>query len=407
MSENEQAEEKPEDEGGEVPAPAEEKPAAKRKPRGRRGGRKKAAAADPGAEANAASAQSAGGEPPAAETAAEEEGAKSGRGTAALVGLLVLILVVAGAGAAGGYLLWQRLERSAAEAAAGRSALTERLEGLAGRVGDLEGRFDAVTDRADAVAERQRALEERLNGLRQRLSDGGTGWVVAEAEYLLRIANRRLQLEGDVASALEALEAADDRLAGLGEPAYLPVREAIADEITALEAVPQPDLEGLALRLSSLAERAGGLPTQRPTLTAPAPERPQTTREVSGWREFLAALWTDIKGLVTIRHERPEGLPLLPPEQHEFLRQNVRLKLETARLALLEGEPATYRSALEEAAAWVERYFDRDRSEVGRMVGALEELQGVEVAPELPDISGSLRRLKEVNQRLAEEGRSG
>ena len=405
MSENEQPEEKPEAEAGEPQASAEEKPAAKRKPRGRRGGRKKAAAKQPGGDADAAG--SGGDETPDQETAARGQGAGSGRGTAALVGLLVLLLVVAGAGAAGGYVLWQRLEQSAADAAAGRSALGGRLESLAGRVGGLEQRFDAVADRADAVAERQRALEERLNGLRQRLSDGGTGWVVAEVEYLLRIANRRLQLERDVASALEALEAADSRLSGLGEPAYLPVREAIADEVAALEAVPRPDVEGLALRLSSLAERAGDLPTQRPTLTAPTPEEPQTTREVSGWREFMAALWADIKGLVSIRHEKPEGLPLLPPEQHEFLRQNVRLKLETARLALLEGEPATYRSALEEAAAWVERYFDRDRSEVSRMIGALQELQGAEVAPELPDISGSLRRLKEVNKRLAEEGRSG
>lgn len=393
MSENEQPEETPPAET--APSEGEPKPAGKAKSRRRRKKRPPAAPAEPAAEGGS------GGKP--------EDGTPptGGRAAAAFVVLLVLILALAGAAAGGGYLLWQRLDRTAAEAASARTALAERVDGVAGRLGDLEGRLAGVADRAARVAERQTALETRLNGLRQRLSDGGTGWVVAETEYLLRMANRRLQLSRDVAAAIKALEAADVRLAGLGEPAYLPVREAIAEEIAALEAVPRPDVEGLALRLSSLAQRAGTLPVQRPRLSAPAPEEPETAREVSGWREFLAALWSDLQGLVSIRHERPEGLPLLPPEQHEYLRQNVRLKIETARLALLRHEPATYRSVLEEAAAWVQRYFDTDRAEVAQLTGALEELQGVAVRPELPEISGSLRRLKEVNERLAEEGRSG
>jgi uroporphyrin-3 C-methyltransferase len=225
-------------------------------------------------------------------------------------------------------------------------------------------------------------------------------------EHLLRIAAQRLQLARDVESAISALGSADRLLVATADPAFLPVREVIAADLQALRALAAADHEGAAVRLNGLIRAIGSLPAVGPYGGAPEDGGAAGglgAAPVDDWREFLHSLWADIRSLVTIRHQEagrsPE--PLLAPEQGYFLRQNLQLKLETARLALLKGDGALYETALAETGAWLTEYFDTDAAPVRAVLDTLEGLRGVKVDRELPDISDALRRLREVRTSIA------
>jgi uroporphyrin-3 C-methyltransferase len=332
----------------------------------------------------------------------------AGRGGANAVAAIALIAAVGALG--GGYYLWQQQQQTRAALAATEAAATQRLEQLRGA---LEGAIrrqgeSLMTTTADAdartdaqVAELTRAVEH----LRQAIGRDGDAWIGAEVQHLLRIANARLQLAGDMAAAVVALETADQRLAALGDPAYTPVREAIAHELRALRATGEADLAGIALKVTGLIEAVDRLPMAGPYAGDRPPAAPLATadapREVSDWRGFLAALWADIRGLVTIRRADQGAVPaLLPPAQQLHLRQNLVLKLETARLALLNRQGEVYHAALNEAAAWLRSYFAVDTPAVGEAIASVDALAKLPVERELPDISGSLRTLDRIERRL-------
>ena len=332
------------------------------------------------------------------------------RGGSAAVALGILALLLAAIAGGGAYYVWfqqQELTRSAAEA---RSNLTARLQELGSAQERLRTSLEDDDRKLAATTERQDALEHKVQRLEAQLGQDHGGWIVAETEYLLRIGNRRLQLAHDVNGAIVALDAADQRLKSLADPAYLEVRRTIARELEALRAVNQPDIAGLALKLSSLAEATADLPLVNP-YRGRQPAAPTETAEkptgLSDWRGLVATVWKEIKSLVTIRREGAKVQPLLPPDQRYFLQQNLRLKLEAARVALLEGDAGIYRDSLGKAIDWIRRYYDTDSAPVSSFLQTAQQLEQTEITMELPDISGSLRTLLKVSQRLAEQSEAG
>lgn len=341
---------------------------------------------------------------------AVHQSARAGGGSA----IAVVALVAAGGALGGGYYLWQQLEETRAALAATEASTTERLNDLRGSLESTVRRQGesvmATAAEADARTDaRITALAQSVEHLRQAIGRDGDAWVAAEVEHLLRIANARLQLAADVGAAVVALETADQRLVTLGDPAYTPVREAIARELRALRETGEADRAGIALDLTGLIEAVERLPVAGPyaggqTPAAPAPAA-DTPREVTGWRDFLAALWADIRGLVTIRHSDQGAVPaLLAPAERLHLRQNLRLKLETARLALLNRQGEVYHAALDEAAAWLRDYFAAETPPVAEALATVSALARVPVEPKLPDISGSLRLLDRIERRLRQGG---
>ena len=313
-------------------------------------------------------------------------------GRAALI-LAVLALLLA-AGVAGlGYYRSQQLDRQF-------SALPPAIERNAGRLSSEEQRSadlsSAIEEQKAALARQSGNLEEAIGALRAQIGRDQSGWVMAETEYLMLVANHRLQLERDVVTAVAALRIADERLREIGDPALIEVREMLAAEITALNTIARPDLTGLALRLMGLSgqvERLSLKGTYQPAQAtrggdaAPAAEAP-------AWRRLIQGIWSDLKGLVTVRRTEEVVRPMLAPEQQYFLRQNLRLQLEAARLALLRTDTEQLRMALKTAQEWIGLYFD-ERSDVARgMQEEIGAIAGVEIRPALPDISGSLNALR-------------
>ncbi|MFO8025078.1 uroporphyrinogen-III C-methyltransferase [Thiohalophilus sp.] len=329
------------------------------------------------------------------ENAGESTPRARGAGFALFVALLGLLGAL-GAGA-GGYYLWQAQQQLASEQRRQLATLEETVTDLRRQHSKQNSRRD---DQLQQVQTRQQNLDDALQTLIKSRSHLRNDWLLTEAEYLLKLANHRLLLERDVATAIVALQSADARLREVADPGLLKIRQRIAADINDLRAVNQPDLAGLSFNLSSLAEDISRLP-----LATPDPQTRQQldaaasqSDKVDTWRELPTALWQDLKSLVVIRQHDEPIQPLLAPEQRFFLTQNLQLQLEQARLALLNGQTRVYRERLQQARQWVETYFDTEQAPTRQTLEQLKQLSEREIHPELPDISDTHQALESFRQ---------
>lgn len=331
--------------------------------------------------------------------------APSRRASAALAWLLVVCLL--GALGYAGWLLWQA--RSSTAAALEAQTLT--LRQLTAQVGELES--DAAqlnTRQSDLARVAQRngidvaSIQGRLDdseavmgSLTEELQGGRTRFQLAGVEHLLLLANDRLLLEHDVASAQQALEIADRRLAELNEPRLFKLREALAAERAALAALPRPDLASAALTLSSLIDRAPRLPLHArvPDHFEAHPELGEFPAGLPWYSRLRASVTEALKSIFTVRRDdNARALRLLPADQEAVVYQVLELKLEGARIALLRGNGAAFRDLLRAAGDWLDEYFKPDDPGVIAAQAELERLQPLDLSPPLPDITRSLALLR-------------
>lgn len=317
---------------------------------------------------------------------------RSGRLSSGLALILASIAVI-GTGYLWYTLLYERQELLNMDLPGTVTTLEQRTQELQQGLTDTEDQLATVTDTQDTL---KTAVEKIQNELGRNRAE----WIVVEAEQLLLIANRRLQLARDVSSALAALRAADRSLELLANPNLLPVRRALAREVTALESVEKTDIAGLSLRLGSLAETVERLPLAqelRPMVAHAGAAATQSDH--AGERWSARAMWRDLLSLVRIRRQDALDKPLLPPEQQYFIRENLRLVLFGAQRALLQGYVPTYQQNLKTANQWLTDYFDGSAQTVTAARAELEKLRATPVMTELPDISGSLEALRRATAR--------
>jgi len=335
----------------------------------------------------------------------------SGRLLAGLA-LLVSLLVTAAAGGAG-YYFYRQLQQVtglAESRASGKDlqALSDRVEK---RASALEGKLDDLSKRAASQTENLAQFRDELQGLRQdqhglekridHLADLAEShryeWTRSEAAYLASVAKTRVNLRGDVDSALQALKEADKLLAGFGGRT-VDARQGINKAIDALLAVDQPDVGGLSQRLQGLAASVDDLPLrgEAQRTTGPDGSAAREVGAVGGWRARLQRAWQrfvdSIEQLVVVERVKDQP-PLLAPDQRYFLTQNLKLQLEAARIALLRQQPRLYRESLQQAAQWVGQYYDTDKAVVRTAQDELASLAKARIQAELPDIGPMLQPL--------------
>ena len=266
----------------------------------------------------------------------------------------------------------------------------------------------AETDRATLRAElaeaqrllreltlREEALEREQATLRARTDQGRASFALAEARHLLRLANETLHLAHDPARAAAALRAADARLAELGDGRTLAVRQEIARELAALAALPASDPPGLALALLTLADQVQRLPLRTRLPDAPQPPPTDAEAPASAWDHFTARVQQAFSGLITVRRAPSGTEPLLAPEQEFFLRRNLELKLESARLAALARDGAAFQHSTRAARDWLAVHFDPTAPAVREAVKDLDAMQRIELSPPLPDLTRALTLLEQ------------
>ncbi|MDK2749434.1 MAG: uroporphyrinogen-III C-methyltransferase [Halomonas meridiana] len=262
----------------------------------------------------------------------------------------------------------------------------ERSQALESTVSELRSELDSYRSDINST------LDEVLTQLSQEQDTDERDWLHAEAAYLLRLANQRLQLEGDVEGAAALLRTADARLADADNPALTPVRREIANELAALDAVPQVDRTGIYLALNAQQERIAGLrlsqEIEERAVTSSIEQPPTGT-----FQRQLARFGEELKDLVVIRQHDEALEALITPEQESYLRQSLRLILEQSQLALLKEEPELYEASIDKALELLNGYYDTEREETQSVIARLQELKQAEVKPELPDISASQQAL--------------
>jgi uroporphyrin-3 C-methyltransferase len=246
----------------------------------------------------------------------------------------------------------------------------------------------------DSLPSRVSRLESTLSTLQGVSTGARDTWLLAEAEYYMQIANAQLQLAGNPHLAALALAMADERIQQLGNPALTDVRRVLADELAALDVMEKPDIEGVTLTLASLARVVDSLPL-RQDMTAKSDADAAVDPDMSGLDRAWASVKGAAAGLVRVTGPDETAVPLMTPEAVYFLRTNLTLQLQAARLALLRGEQAVFQQSLDDAAAWLEQYFDTDSAQVASALQTISEIRDGMFAVTSPDISESLRLLRQ------------
>lgn len=356
------------------------------------------------------------------EAPAAEKASSGGSGLPLILALVAIAGVIALLGF--GYQYWNGLKDSLAQmnsAVVQANAQQDELKGqLASARQELERQQKEFDAQRKALAEQDSRLAAEREKLKQQGSDmektlkevysrvgrNSNQWMASEAEYLMRVANHRLLLEGDSVTAIKALEAADGRLRDTGDPGWIGVRELIASEIAALKGLGQLDRAGLSARLASMAEQVKGLKMEglRPMAPEAGGKQPDNARDERSLDTLLRDGWEGFKSVMVIRHRDKPVSAMLSPEQQFFVYQNLELQFEAARLALLRRDPLLYTSSLKTAAQWLGDFFDTQATAARALLDQIGEMQQVDVNPVYPDISKSLASLRERQKMQAGEG---
>jgi len=286
-----------------------------------------------------------------------------------------------------------------------------RVEGSA-----LESRFEQVDNRFSAAIE---ATEEQTALLVENLAAGQSErlaavessvaqslaqalqaappsqreWKLAEAEYLLRIANHRVLMEQDSVGALDLLQAADEILAELDDFALHTVRARLADEQMALRRLPRNDTQGIYLRIESIKSQLSNLPLSEPVI---GPHEVRSGVNQSAW-DVLVEEFSKFVRLRTL-NDTESIKPLLLPEEVRYLELNIRLALEQAQLATLKRQQPVFEQSLLNVRRWLVSHADIHDARLAALLLSLDELLVLELAHPLPEISGSLNELLKVRR---------
>jgi len=255
---------------------------------------------------------------------------------------------------------------------------------------DLQSRLMALETRAQETQNQQLAL----NAMYQELADSADERVLADMEQTLLLARQQLQLAGNVRAALIGLEAADARLAKLGKSQFAGLRKAIVQDMERLKLMPAADIDGVNARLETLIQGVEQLKPESDAEPPPAAAAPTGNGTLDTLEALGKEAWNEIKSLLRIRRLDHPELPLLTPSQSYFLSQNLKLRLLSARLALLQRDEVTFRADLGAARAWTERYFNRRDPATQAFLASLTPLSQAPVALKDAQIQASLAALQ-------------
>jgi len=312
------------------------------------------------------------------------------------MGLAPFALLLAAAACAFAAWLWvdgrarhDALQQEMARRLAESEASNRETRLIAGQardvVRDAETRLGQLEARMIETQNQRLALES----LYKEMSSSRDEWALAEVEQVLLIASQQLQLAGNVKAALIALETADARLARLDRPQLTQLRRTINRDIERLKSAPYVDVIGMAVRLDHVANSVDALALSmdsRPPRGEAAPAQTAPGFWTGLWRETIQ----DFRDLIRIQNSQKPEAPLVSPGQAFFLRENLKIRLLGARLALLAHDETGYRADLKAASDWLARYYDTGDKNVAAAQSAIKQLAQAEVSIQLPDISASL-----------------
>jgi uroporphyrin-3 C-methyltransferase len=284
---------------------------------------------------------------------------------------------------------------TAAETAAAQAR--EREGTLAGDLREAQAKFALLETRLAESQSQQAALE----ALYRELAPSRDDLALNEVEQILLIANQQLALAGNVPAALAALQLADAKLARIDRPALGPLRRALARDVDRLKALPFIDVTAITLKLDQAISQVDTLPLARDE-RLPQPKVETVPPDEPAWRRALNDIGRELRALIRLEVSDRPAAPLVAPDQAYFVRENLRLRLLSARTAILGRQEAAYKSDLRAAEAWVRKYFDQRTKPAQGMLEMLGQMLATPLPDDLPDLAASLdavRTLKAAQER--------
>lgn len=261
----------------------------------------------------------------------------------------------------------------------------------------IEQQLDDRLRQLEPLPARLATMEASMAAIQGISTGARDAWLLAESEYYMQIANVQLQLARNPDLALLALNHADERILQLGDPRLTGVRQALADEKRSLEAMEKTDIAGITLTLASLAATVESLPLKQDTEAREDTASTTVDPELTGMDRAMASLRNAVDGIVSVRRADEVMEPLIAPEAEFFLRANLSLQIQTARLALLRGEETVFRQSLDDVNQWLTDYYDVDSTAVQSARTTITSIRGSTFNVAIPDISRSLRLLRQFN----------
>jgi uroporphyrin-3 C-methyltransferase/uroporphyrinogen III methyltransferase/synthase len=280
---------------------------------------------------------------------------------------------------------------------------------------ELQGKVSVLENKQAEAQNQQVALEQ----LYQDLSRNRDEWALAEIEQVLSTASQQLQLAGNVQGALIALQNAGNRLSHSDKPQFITIRRAIARDIDRLKSLPNVDVTGIALRLDSVISQVDSMPLlsdEKPSLPITPPKTSRRERKSAAtaqpanaqsakdgewfamleekWQSWTDEMWDEIRQLIRVRNvQTPEAL-LLSPTQAYYVRENLKLRLMNARLALLSRNEAAFRNDMVAAQDTIIKYFDTRAKHTQVALLLLKQVEGSNLSIEMPTLADSLNAVR-------------
>lgn len=299
----------------------------------------------------------------------------------------------------------------------GESATTETkviVKSVQDVTKELQAKVNVLEGKQVEAQSQQLALEH----LYQELSRNRDDWALAEIEQVLSTASQQLQLAGNVQGAVIALQNADNRLSRSDKPQFIIIRRAIAKDLERLKALPTVDLTGVALRLDSIIGQIDSMPLladEKPVVPATQPKtsrrvaknaEPKSPASKAGeasdwiarlqdtWESWTNEMWTEIRQLIRVRNVEVSDALLLSPTQAYYARENLKLRLLNARLALLTRNESAFRSDLIAAQDAIAKYFDTRAKQTQTTQALLRQVQASNLSIEMPTLAESLNAVR-------------
>ncbi|BBQ55070.1 uroporphyrinogen-III C-methyltransferase [Aeromonas jandaei] len=276
-------------------------------------------------------------------------------------------------------------------AVAQQAELAQLKQQLANAMSKIDQSNSKDAEQLAVLSQTQQRLQGEMQGLQNRVLDLNdkrpNDWMLAESEYLVRMAGRKLWLEHDLVSAITLLGNADERIAALNDPSLMPIRKALAEDITKLKGMPRIDREGLTLKLAALEDQIELLPLSAVNMPEAKQEQDQAvSTNPDEWESNLKKNWVKFtENFITIRRRDGAVEALLSPQQEFFLRENLKTKLLQAQLAVYREQQSLYEDSIDKAQRWLTQYFDTDNSATHYMQGELDKLKGEQIQISYPE----------------------
>jgi len=261
----------------------------------------------------------------------------------------------------------------------------------------------AVNHTETAIGQQEKSIKSLQVALADVKGRRPNDWLLAESDYLVKLAGRKLLLEKDVESATLLMESADQRISVLNDPSLMPLRQEMAKDITALKSVALIDKDGLALRLISLQQQVDQLPLANAILPeAAVVKKAVVSEDINDWQENLMTSLKDFsEQFITFRTRDGNVIPLLSPKQHYYLKENIKGKIETAIRAIYQENQEIYKTSLQVADEWAMQFFKLDDPAVEQFDKTIKQLSGKNIEVKYPVKLVSQKALSDViNERL-------